>query len=247
MIRAVLIDVGGTLWPDAWLRESGDQRECVRRLREATPGLSQAEASRLVDILGHADHPVADRQQTAALVSDAIARVGPGTPIRLEGVRAAMSLPARGRVHLFPGAQELLAGLEDRGIRVVIASNVLWRDASDYRRDFRDLGVAHHVAAFVSSIDVGWRKPHPAFFAAALSAADHPAGECVMVGDSERNDITPARALGMLTIRVAIEQPLAPATAATAATHICRSLAQVAEVLFAEADGSSRSRRPAAG
>jgi putative hydrolase of the HAD superfamily len=250
MIRAVLIDVGGTLWPDAWPREPGDQQECVRRLREATSGLSQAEASRLAVILGHADHPVDDRQQTAALVSNAIARVGPGTPVRPEAVRAAMSLPARGRVQLFPGAKELLAGLDERGIRVVIASNVLWRDASDYRRDFRDLGVAHHVAAFVSSIDVGWRKPHPAFFAAALMAAGHSAGECVMVGDSERNDIAPARALGMLTIRVAIEQPLAAAAAVTgtaAATYLCQSLAQVANILFAEADGSSRSRCPAAG
>ena len=231
MLRAVLIDVGGTLWPDAWHQQSDDDHERVRRLREATPGLSQAEASRLVEILGDTGHPVADRQQTSDLVSDAIARVKPATPVRLEAVRAAMSLPARERVEPFPGAKDLLCALNERGLRVVVASNVLWRDAADYRRDFRDLGLADHVSAFVSSVDVGWRKPHPAFFAAALSAARHPAGQCAMVGDSERNDIAPASALGMVTIRVAIEQALPEATAAT---HRCRSLSEVAEALCAE-------------
>jgi HAD superfamily hydrolase (TIGR01509 family) len=237
MLRAVLLDVGGTLWPDAWHRQSDDDYERIRRLQEATPGLSYAEASRLVDILGDADHPVADRQQTTALVSDAIARVKPATPVRLEAIRAAMSLPARERVQPFPGAKELLAGLHERGLRVVIASNVLWRDAADYRRDFRDLGLADHVTAFVSSVDVGWRKPHPGFFAEALSAAGHPAVQCAMVGDSERNDIAPARALGMMTIRVAIEQA---SPEATAATHRCRSLLEVAEALSAEAERVSR-------
>jgi HAD superfamily hydrolase (TIGR01509 family) len=241
MLRAVLIDVGGTLWPDAWHQQSDDDHERIRRLREATPGLSQGEASRLVDILSDTGHPVADRQQTSDLVSEAIARVKPATPVRLEAVRAAMSVPARGRVQPFPGAEELLGALHERGLRVVIASNVLWRDAADYRRDFRELGLGDGVAAFVSSVDVGWRKPHPAFFAAALSAAGHPAGQCAMVGDSERNDIAPARALGMVTVRVAIEQALPEVTAAT---HRCRSLPEVAAVLFAEADGVSR-RSPA--
>jgi HAD superfamily hydrolase (TIGR01509 family) len=228
MLRAVLIDVGGTLWPDTWPRHPEDDRERVGRLQKAVPELSEAEACALVDILGRTDHPVSDRQQTAALVSQAISRVSPAPPIPLEAVPAAMSLPPRGRVQPFPGARELLAGLNERGVRVVIASNVLWRDATSYRRDFEDVGLAQPITAYVSSIDVGWRKPHPAFFSRALSAAGHRPDECAMVGDSERNDIAPACALGMLTVRVAIEQPL---PAATVATHLCGSLAQVAEVL----------------
>jgi HAD superfamily hydrolase (TIGR01509 family) len=237
MIGAVLIDVGGTLWPDTWPRLPDDDRQRVRRLREAVPGLSEIEATALVDILGDTDHPAGDRQQTAALVSQAITQVSPGTPIPLDAVRAAMTLPPGGRVQPFAGARELLAGLNERGIRVVIASNVLWRDAGAYRRDFEDVGLAQHVTAYVSSIDVGWRKPHPAFFAVALSAAGHPPAECAMVGDSERNDIAPAHALGMLTVRVAIEQPL---PAATVATHLCGSLGRAAEVLSAEAEGCRR-------
>jgi HAD superfamily hydrolase (TIGR01509 family) len=241
MLGAILIDVGGTLWPDTWPRHPDDDRERVRRLQEAVPGLSEAEGWALVDILGDADHPAGDRQQTAELVGWAIARVSPGTPIPLGAVQAAMSLPPAGRVQAFPGARELLVGLKARGIRVVIASNVLWRDADAYRRDFEDVGLAEPVTAFVSSIDVGWRKPHPSFFAVALSAAGHPPHECAMVGDLERNDIVPARALGMLTIRVAIEQP---PPAATVADYVCTSLGQVGEVLFAEVDGCRSRARP---
>jgi len=64
-----------------------------------------------------------------------------------------------------------------------------------------------------------------------------------MMGDSERNDIAPARALGMVTIRVAIE-PALPRADATAATHQCRSLAEVANILSAEADGVPGCRQP---
>jgi HAD superfamily hydrolase (TIGR01509 family) len=233
MLGAALIDVGGTLLPNTWPPKPADDQDRVRSLREAVPRLSGAEASALVEILADADHPPGDRQQTAALVNGAVTRVSPGTPIPVEAVQAAMTLPAKGRVQPFPGAKELLRGLDERGLRVVIASNVLWRDADHYRQDFRDLGLAQHVTAYVTSVDVGWRKPSPAFFAVALAAAGHPPSQCAMVGDSERNDIAPARVLEMLTVRVAIEGPL-PAT--TVATRLCSSLGQVAKVLFAEAD-----------
>jgi predicted HAD superfamily phosphohydrolase YqeG len=44
-------------------------------------------------------------------------------------------------------------------------------------------------------------------FAAALRAARCRPSECVVVGDSEHNDIVPAIARGMRAIRVAIEEP----------------------------------------
>src|SRR2546422_502214 len=76
------------------------------------------------------------------------------------------------------------------------------------RRDFEDWELSDSVAAYVPSLDVGWRKPHPAFFDAAAVAAGHPPDQCAMVGDSEANDIVPAHERGMRTVRVAIEEPL---------------------------------------
>lgn len=51
-------------------------------------------------------------------------------------------------------------------------------------------------------------------FAAALRAARCHPSECVVVGDSEQNDIVPAIARGMRAIRVAIEEPGPQETAA---------------------------------
>jgi FMN phosphatase YigB (HAD superfamily) len=49
----------------------------------------------------------------------------------------------------------------------------------------------------------------------------------VMIGDSEAKDIEAARALGMRTIRVAIETPVPETSAADA---VASSLLQVAEI-----------------
>jgi hypothetical protein len=43
MLRAVLIDVGGTLWPDAWPDGSDDDLERVARLRHAVPSMADSE------------------------------------------------------------------------------------------------------------------------------------------------------------------------------------------------------------
>ena len=102
-------------------------------------------------------------------------------------------------------------------------SNVQVRGAPEYWRDFADLGVQHLIDSVVTSLDVGFRKPHRAMFDAALREAGCPAAECVMLGNSEHQDIRPALELGMRTILVAIEQP-PPAT--TAAHAVVTSLSQ---------------------
>ncbi|HZD38473.1 MAG TPA: HAD family hydrolase, partial [Actinomycetes bacterium] len=84
------------------------------------------------------------------------------------------------------------------------------------------------VDAYVSSLDVGFRKPHRAMFDAGLRAAGAPAERCAMVGNSEDKDVRPAKALGLRTIRVAIEEPH-PAT--TEADAVTTSLDEVAHLL----------------
>jgi HAD superfamily hydrolase (TIGR01662 family) len=105
------------------------------------------------------------------------------------------------------GAVDFLQMIRDHGICCVVLSNVQVRGAAEYWSDFHDLGVAHLIDAVVTSLEVGYRKPHVAMFKAALREADCEADECVMVGDSEVKDIEPALALGMRAIRVTIEAP----------------------------------------
>ena len=79
-------------------------------------------------------------------------------------------------------------------------------------------------------MDLGFRKPSRRMFEAALTAAGCAPAECVVVGDSEVRDIAPAVALGMSSIRIAIENAPPPITAARAVAlslhHAARLLSQ---------------------
>ena len=226
-MNVAFLDIGGTLWPDEWPPLPGDREERIGRLCSRVERLSELDAAQLVDWLSSVKHPASTRQQTHRLVIDAVHRYGLSRQVAAEAVIEAMCLPAAGHVELFPGANRLLDTLSGRA-RVLIVSNTMWRDRRALRRDFEQFGLAGQVNDYVMSIDVGWRKPDSRFFAAALSSGAVPPDHCVIVGDSERNDIAPGQALGMGTIRVAIE---APRPSTSAADHVCTSLDQVADVL----------------
>jgi HAD superfamily hydrolase (TIGR01509 family) len=206
MLRAVLLDVGGTLWPDhVTAHASTDPRlELARLLPELDP---THVLTTLRGELGLDDRSLV--QDTHGLLARALRILGANAAeVDVLAVRRAMCPPAARSMQLFPGATELLAGLRSLGLRCVIVSNVQVRGALEYWRDFTDLGVAHLVDAVVTSLDVGFGKPHPLFFEAALSEAGCAPDACVMIGNSEPNDIRPAVELGMRAIRVAIEESL---------------------------------------
>jgi putative hydrolase of the HAD superfamily len=230
-ITAALLDVGGTLWPDGWPWLPEDHQTRTDRLRQALPGLEPASAARLLAALDASADRLAHslEQDPAVYVGEPLRDHGiEPTPERVAAVIDAMCLPAKRLVELLPGARELLRTVKRLGLRSVIVSNTYWRTAGAYLRDFEDLGVAQDIDAIVSSADVGFRKPHPAVFEAAVAAAGVPAAECVMVGNSEPNDVVAPRALGIHAIRVAIQEPLPSSSQADAVTD---SLEQVADLL----------------
>jgi FMN phosphatase YigB (HAD superfamily) len=215
MARAVLLDVGGTLWSE----RLAARVDADPRLDQLARLLPELDAVHVLSTLGHwlrqEDGSLA--QNTHDLLAQGLQSLGLySTNLDVLDVRRAMCAPAVPGTSLFPGAIELLSGLRQRRLRTVIASNVQVRGAREYGRDFADLGVAHLVDAIVTSLEVGFRKPHPAFFEVAIQEARCEPGECVMIGNSEANDIEPAIALGIRTIRVAIEEPLPTSSAAHA-------------------------------
>ena len=135
--------------------------------------------------------------------------------------------PAPG-LQMFPCASDLLEQSRALGLRTVILSNVQTRGATEYLADFAYFDVGHLVDAVVTSLEVGYRKPHHAMFETAIREAGCEASECVMIGDSETSDIEPAKALGMRAIRVAIEVPR-PGT--SAADAVATDLRQVADIV----------------
>src|SRR2546429_479215 len=81
-----------------------------------------------------------------------------------------------------------------------------------------------------TSYDVGHRKPHPAMFERAIELAGCAPDACVMIGNSERSDVEPALALGMMVIRVALQEPPTP----TRARHLVTDLGAAVERLRGE-------------
>jgi HAD superfamily hydrolase (TIGR01509 family) len=209
-IEGALLDVGGTLWPDRWTEQDDDRDTLIARLTALAPALDSQTAGVLIDQLDAACGAVEDGgpQPTTRTIAGVVEQAG--LAAQLDDPMAlcdALSLPfSRGHKPL-PGAIDLVRQLRADGLRLVVISNTVFRNAACYGRDFADAGLEGCLSGIVTSLDVGWRKPHPAIFSAALDQLAIPAERTAIVGNSETSDVAPARALGMTTVRVAIEQP----------------------------------------
>ena len=238
-ISCALLDVGGTLWPEKAPLASDDAR--LGRLRRVLPALSHAA---IRGLLARIDAEMAELDRSLTQDTDGTIRragrecVPPVEDAAVAAIRRALCLPARGRFILFDGARDLLATTKELQLSCVIVSNAVVRDEGAYRRDFADLGVSQWIDGIVSSVDVGYRKPHRRIFEAALARARASPAACVVIGNSERNDVEPALALGMRAIRVAIEEP---PPASSAAHAVACSLGEGAAVLRAWAAGGRSS------
>ncbi|MFI7305414.1 HAD family hydrolase [Micromonospora aurantiaca] len=77
-----------------------------------------------------------------------------------------------------------LSALRDSGVRIGVVSNVGW----DIRECFARHGLDGHVDAFVLSYEVGFVKPDPRIWVAALEALHAAPGQTLMVGDHPTGD-----------------------------------------------------------
>ncbi len=107
----------------------------------------------------------------------------------------------------FPDVGPALALLREAGLPIRIASNFDGR----LRAVARGLPeLAGLVETLVISSEVGHRKPHPAFYAAACASLDLPPARILCVGDDPENDVRgPERAgvRGVLLDRAALRPP----------------------------------------
>jgi HAD superfamily hydrolase (TIGR01509 family) len=214
MLRAAVVDVGGTLWPDRWPPTAAPLY--AQRL-EKEFGLSHEQVDRLLRELEHRDparaNPAQLTQNSRGMATDAL-QAASLVHISSDRLLQTMDLPAHGVIDLYSGAEKLLRKLKSLEMRCVIMSNSTFRISAGMRRDFHDLGVGHLIDEVISSVDTGLRKPHPRMFRFATASAGSMPEETVFIGDSEEKDIIPAKRLGMRAIRVAIEESPPDRTAA---------------------------------
>lgn len=100
----------------------------------------------------------------------------------------------------FQDALEILPLLREKGIVTAVLSNAsetMWmRDA-----ELREFGLLRYFPECrISSADVGFMKPHPLIFKAALSCLHSSINNTIMVGDNLETDILGAQKQGLRTV-----------------------------------------------
>jgi putative hydrolase of the HAD superfamily len=224
LIRAVLLDLDDTLYPQAeWLRGAW------RAVSTAAAGLGldpEALESALMSIC-------AEGSDRGRIIDRALAQTGaPETPVAslVEAFRA----HAPPSLTPYPGARAALERLRDE----VAVGLVTDGDVAVQRAKLRALGLSESFDVIVlsDSLGRGLRKPHPAPFAVALAALGACAEEAVYIGDRPDKDVGGASAAGMRAIRVFTGE-----YAAVPGTHV--PWASAADVV--EAIELVRSRRTA--
>lgn len=205
---AVFFDVDFTLIePGPRFQATGYVETCARhgivvdpaRFDEAVAG-----AARVLESADHLFDPQVFIDYTARIIElmggDRTRAAGPATEIYEEWA-------AHDHFALYDDVEATLRHLAARGFRLGLISNG-HRSLTTFPAHFALDGL---ISVAVSSLDLGFMKPHPNIFRAALELAGVPAHEAVMVGDSYPHDVVGARAVGMRPVLIARGDRQAPA------------------------------------
>lgn len=195
-IRAVIFDIHSTLidqgssaqWLDAALRSTPHNLTTPERT-ELTDFLDLIwESARISDPQSLRDLSFADHER----IFHELLQAGPGVDRSLAASLYEVMLDLW---KAYEDAVPTLFALKTAGIKICLLSNagVPIRDVLD-----RD-GITPLVDAVVLSYEIGFVKPDPRIFSAALAAIASEPADALMVGDSERDD-TGGTGLGIRTL-----------------------------------------------
>jgi len=189
--------------------EGGDEDRWRLVFDTDTKRLFVAHEKRRGDTRGAGYATSTEEIDVAALEARAFADIGLDLSPNLRDQCSVLAQEAWWRgVHLYPDALDVLDQLRSAGLRVGLCSNAAYRAAS-MRAQLAHVGLDGVLDAAVFSAEVGWRKPSPQVFAAALDALGTRAETTVFVGDRIREDILGAAQVGMRTVLIARDESAA--------------------------------------
>ena len=192
-VRAVLFDVDFTLArPGPELSPEGYRRLGERHGLDLDPARYDEARAAAVDVLQHHPELVHDDETWVVFTERIIEGMGGSGPAAEAAAREMVSFwEVHHNFELYEDVLPALEELRRHGLKIGLISNTA-RDLEAF--------VLHHrldVDTALSSRAHGWTKPHRSIFEAALARLEVEPGEAAMVGDSPRDDIEGARALGI--------------------------------------------------
>jgi putative hydrolase of the HAD superfamily len=134
------------------------------------------------------------------------------------------------------GVAELLPLLSAK-YTCAVASNAADSDAGLMKKAFERVGLAEYLACFVTSKELGAKKPTPEFFIKATQASGVNSNNCAMIGNSYTSDICGAKEVGMTTVLITLdpgEYPLAD--------YVVESFENLAEVFDQQLTSDEQTR-----
>jgi putative hydrolase of the HAD superfamily len=197
---AVFFDVDFTLiYPGPRFQAAGYEASCARHGIAIDASRFEAAVAGAAAVLESADQ-LYDADLYVKYTRRIIELMGGTTP---GVIRVARELYDEWAEHhhfsLYEDVVETLTALRDRDVRIGLISNS-HRCLASFQSHFELDGL---IAAAVSSPDLGYMKPHPNIFRAALALVDVEPREAAMVGDSLRHDVDGARRIGMQGVLLA--------------------------------------------
>ena len=199
-VRAVIFDIGDTLW-----RLDPLPADLDRRMADAIVRRAPIDAPRAVALvraaLAAARGIVADGRNIEPDIAETILWQAGAAGIALPrpaAVAAAEALGSAdiGRLISRPEPAAVLARLRGLGLRVGLLSNT-WTPTAMLRAFVEREGALVHVQAATFSSAEGLRKPHPDLYGRALQRLRVDAADALFVGDRVYEDVLGPQAVGM--------------------------------------------------
>lgn len=210
-VRVIFFDLGQTLWhfpvpapPDAYHRQAAAQIGPLL----AGWGLAADGGELSRQLLAAAQRAWAGAKARSLLspsFEEIVERVGEALGLRLEWEQCAQLWYAwqvdRARLgrQLYPDALTTLAWARASGYRLGLVTNG-WSGREALLAELAGCTLGRAFDVVIASAEVGWLKPHPEIYYAALDALGAEAAEAVMVGNRLDADIAGAKRLGMRAV-----------------------------------------------
>ena len=215
MIRAVTLDLWGTLFLDGPGSDERYRRQRLAGIQAALAGVGiavapaqldrgYAAAARWLGELWHVNRDVSVREYVVALLKAVDAalpgRLSAETMAALISAYASPALMAPPAVD--PGARVALETLAAEGARLAVISNTMRTPGEVVRQVLDKAGLLPLFRVLTFSDECGIRKPAGEIFLRTLKDLDVPPEAAVHVGDDAILDVEGARDAGMAVIQV---------------------------------------------